>query len=72
MTVGVPGGLQIRITASELKLGKGATDFVPLTSKVEEQLRAIERTLGSLTGQAAFGVPYQFTGSVAASKVRAE
>lgn len=32
--MGIPGGLQIRFTSTEIKLGKNATDPVALTSKV--------------------------------------
>lgn len=62
---------QIRLSATDIELGNNATDAVALASKVDNELQAIKTTLSSLAG-ASFGTPYNPSGSVASTLVKAQ
>lgn len=70
MHIGKRGGnVQIGITASEIHLGRDASDFVALASKVATELTAIQTSLGTCVPPPTS--PY-IPGSVAATIVKAK
>jgi hypothetical protein len=66
---------QILIGPSDIELGRGATDFVALASKVEAELNKIAATLATGSnsgGPVVFATPYTTPGPVAATLVKAQ
>jgi hypothetical protein len=47
LTVGLDGGLQLRIGPSSIDLGGGATDYVAMASKVDAALGALKTTISA-------------------------
>lgn len=67
--MGQPGGFGVRITDERVEVG-GDSDAAALAGKVDAELGKIEKTLGSLDGQAAFATPYKRGATTASSKLK--